>query len=128
MGSLIEAIENEPHCTHRSRELAYSTVGTADYVAPEVFEERGYGKEVDWWSLGVIMFEMLAGFPPFYADDAGTTCHKIRHWKRYFKITDTIRMNCSPECVDFIERLVCDADHRMGKNGVEEIMKHLWLK
>lgn len=55
MGSLIEAIENEPHCTHRSRELAYSTVGTADYVAPEVFEERGYGKEVDWWSLGVIM-------------------------------------------------------------------------
>ena len=63
--------------THRSRELAYSTVGTADYVAPEVFEESGYGKEADWWSLGVIMFEMLAGYPPFYAEDPPDTCRKV---------------------------------------------------
>ena len=65
--------------THRCRELAYSTVGTADYVAPEVFEESEYGKEVDWWSLGVIMFEMLAGYPPFYAEDPPDTCRKVTH-------------------------------------------------
>ena len=41
--SPAEAV-SEPHGTHRSRELAYSTVGTADYVAPEVFDEQGYGK------------------------------------------------------------------------------------
>lgn len=63
--------------THRSRELAFSTVGTADYVAPEVFDEKGYGKVVDWWSLGVIMYEMLVGYPPFYADTSQLTCRKV---------------------------------------------------
>lgn len=76
--SQLESTEEIVKGTHRPRELAYSTVGTADYVAPEVFEEKGYGKEVDWWSLGVIMFEMLAGYPPFCANDASMTCRKVR--------------------------------------------------
>lgn len=40
---------------------AYSTVGTPDYIAPEVFMQTGYNKLCDWWSLGVIMYEMLIG-------------------------------------------------------------------
>ncbi|XP_047661447.1 serine/threonine-protein kinase 38-like isoform X3 [Tachysurus fulvidraco] len=43
------------------RQLAFSTVGTPDYIAPEVFMQTGYNKLCDWWSLGVIMYEMLIG-------------------------------------------------------------------
>jgi len=53
----------------RNRKLAYSTVGTPDYIAPEVFSQNGYSQTVDYWSLGVILFEMILGYPPFYSDD-----------------------------------------------------------
>ena len=43
-------------------------VGTPDYLAPELLLGTGHGSEVDWWSLGVILFEMVAGAPPFSAD------------------------------------------------------------
>lgn len=49
-----------PALTLRPRQ-AYSTVGTPDYIAPEVFMQTGYNKLCDWWSLGVIMYEMLIG-------------------------------------------------------------------
>ena len=45
--------------------MAFSTVGTPDYIAPEVFSQEGYTETVDWWSLGVILFEMLVNFIPF---------------------------------------------------------------
>ena len=46
---------------------AYSTVGTPDYIAPEVLQKAGYGCECDWWSTGAIMFEMMVGCPPFFS-------------------------------------------------------------
>ena len=46
---------------------AYSTVGTPDYIAPEVLLKKGYGCECDWWSTGAIMFEMMVGSPPFFS-------------------------------------------------------------
>jgi serine/threonine kinase 38 len=58
----------------RNRKLAYSTVGTPDYIAPEVFGQQGYDETVDWWSCGAILFEMLVGYPPFISDEPSITC------------------------------------------------------
>merc|ERR1719433_494503 len=75
----------------RDRKLMYSTVGTPDYIAPEVFSQKGYQKEVDWWSLGVIMYECLVGYPPFYAEEPLQTCRKIVNYKRTLKIPPEAR-------------------------------------
>ncbi|KAL7609872.1 hypothetical protein Lser_V15G12073 [Lactuca serriola] len=64
------------HWQMNRRKLVFSTVGTPDYIAPEVLLKKGYGIECDWWSLGAIMYEMLVGYPPFYSDDPISTCRK----------------------------------------------------
>lgn len=46
----------------RNRLIAYSTVGTPDYIAPEVFSQNGYGEEADWWSIGVMFSKWLWDF------------------------------------------------------------------
>lgn len=106
----------------RNRQLAFSTVGTPDYIAPEVFGRTGYNELVDWWSLGVILYEMLVGYPPFFSDDPSITCQKILHWRKTLVIPREAGL--SPAAADIIRRLVCDASDRLGKNGVEEIKAH----
>jgi serine/threonine kinase 38 len=106
----------------RSRKLAYSTVGTPDYIAPEVFGRVGYDEKVDWWSLGVIFFEMVVGYPPFYADEPKVTCQKILNWRKTFRVPKDA--NLSPAAIDLIEKLVCNKENRLGANGPEEIKAH----
>lgn len=97
-------------------------VGSNGYIAPEVLLKKGYGIECDWWSLGVIMFEMLCGYPPFYADDALQTCHRIVRWKEFLEFPEDIEISADAE--DLIRRFLTDAKHRIGVNGVEEIKAH----
>uniref|UniRef100_A0A672R154 Serine/threonine-protein kinase sax-1 n=1 Tax=Sinocyclocheilus grahami TaxID=75366 RepID=A0A672R154_SINGR len=68
------------------RQLAYSTVGTPDYIAPEVFIQTGYNKLCDWWSLGVIMYEMLIGYPPFCSETPQETYRKVMNWRETSEI------------------------------------------
>merc|ERR1719174_2423074 len=81
-----------PDKNKTKREMAYSTVGTPDYIAPEVLAAQNgasgysYTCAVDWWSLGVIMYECLVGYTPFYADDPVTTCRKILKWRQTLEI------------------------------------------
>ncbi|GAA0148786.1 non-receptor serine/threonine protein kinase [Lithospermum erythrorhizon] len=109
------------------RALAYSTVGTLDYMAPEVLLKKGYGMECDWWSLGAILYEMLVGYPPFCSDDPRMTCRKIINWKTCLKFPEEPKV--SAEAKDLICRLLCDVESRLGtKGGIEEIKAHPWFK
>ncbi|CAO3682791.1 unnamed protein product [Umbelopsis vinacea] len=104
------------------RALAYSTVGTPDYIAPEIFQQQGYGQECDWWSLGVIMFECLCGYPPFCSENHHETYRKIMSWRESLIFPDDIVL--SWEAKDLIQRLICSPETRLGRNGVEEIKAH----
>ncbi|XP_074342087.1 uncharacterized protein LOC141679498 [Apium graveolens] len=81
---LTSAKEKLQHWQLNRRTLAFSTVGTPDYIAPEVLLKKGYGLECDWWSLGAILYEMLVGFPPFHTDDPISTCRKVNTHSGYF--------------------------------------------
>ncbi|KAF8640000.1 hypothetical protein AX17_001246 [Amanita inopinata Kibby_2008] len=101
------------------RKLAYSTVGTPDYIAPEIFEQRGYGKECDWWSLGAIMFESLVGYPPFCSETTHETYQKIVQWQHHLIFPDDVHLSFEAE--DLIRRLITAADRRLN---VDQIKKH----
>ena len=114
---------------HRERILAYSTVGTPDYIAPEVLKQTGYGMECDWWSLGIIMYECLVGYTPFYADDPVATCKKILKWDENLDLPEEYAETLSTECVDFMLSLINDQGERIGsKGGIEEIKAHDWFE
>ncbi|KAJ2656584.1 Serine/threonine-protein kinase [Coemansia sp. RSA 1200] len=104
------------------RQLAYSTVGTPDYIAPEIFLQQGYNKACDWWSLGAIMFECLAGYPPFCSDNSHETYRKIMHWRESLVFPKDVRL--SPESVHLIRSLLCDQQNRLGRNGAWELKQH----
>ncbi|PPD79141.1 hypothetical protein GOBAR_DD23925 [Gossypium barbadense] len=108
------------------RALAYSTVGTLDYMAPEVLLKKGYGMECDWWSLGAIMYEMLIGYPPFCSDDPRITCRKIINWRTCLKFPEEPKI--SAEAKDLICHLLCDVETRLGTRGVEELKVHPWFE
>ncbi|KAL9634245.1 MAG: hypothetical protein Q9164_004210 [Protoblastenia rupestris] len=117
------------------RELAYSTVGTPDYIAPEIFTGRGYSFSCDWWSVGAIMFECLIGWPPFCAEDAHDTYKKILDWRSnlYFPPDNPLLQDAQgrqqwPAAEDCIKRLLCDVQDRMGtsfgQSGSQELKAH----
>jgi len=115
------------------RVLAYSNVGTPDYTAPEVLQQKGYSRECDWWSVGVIMFEMLVGYPPFCSETQRETYHKIiNHATTLPKIMEEAmaEVSFSAEARDLIEKLLCPQSSRLGSGpqSVEEIKNHPFFK
>lgn len=85
---------------------AYSTVGTPDYIAPEIFQQTGYDEACDWWSLGAIMFECLVGYPPFCSENTTDTYQKIVRWQEHLAFPDDVHL--SQEAEDIVRRCVLD--------------------
>jgi len=91
--------------------------GTPEYLAPEVLEGKGYGKAVDWWSFGTLVYEMLTGLPPFYSEDVQHMYTKIMTAE--LEIPDTM----SPEAGDLLTKLL-DRDPDTRLQDPREIRKH----
>lgn len=97
--------------------------GTPEYLAPEVIENKGYGKSVDWWALGSIVYEMLVGFPPFYNQNKVQLFNSIKHEEpAYPKLI-------SDKTKRFLKDLLKkDPKNRLGAiNGAIEIKNHPWF-
>ncbi|KAK5611753.1 Serine/threonine-protein kinase lats1 [Crenichthys baileyi] len=106
--------------------LAHSLVGTPNYIAPEVLLRTGYTQLCDWWSVGVILYEMVVGQPPFLANTPLETQMKVINWKSTLHIPPQCKL--SPEASDLIVKLCRGPEDRLGKNGADEIKAHPFFK
>ncbi|XP_070555597.1 rho-associated protein kinase 2-like isoform X2 [Ptychodera flava] len=107
-----------------------TAVGTPDYISPEVLKSQGgdghYGRECDWWSVGVFIYEMLVGDTPFYADSLVGTYGKIMDHKNSLSFPDDVDMSFNAKSL--IRAFLTDREERLGRNGVEEIKRHKFFK
>lgn len=103
-----------------------TAVGTPDYISPEVLKSQGgegyYGRECDWWSVGVFLYELLIGDTPFYADSLVGTYGKIMDHKNSLQFPDDIEI--SKDAKSLICSFLTDRTQRIGQKGIAEIQKH----
>ena len=103
--------------------------GTPEYLAPEMVSQRGHDKNVDWWALGVLIYELLVGVSPFYNRNRNVMLSKIKASRVVFPDPKKFKISISEDCKDFICKLLDKKpSRRMGyTNGVEELMAHPWM-
>ena len=100
-------------------------------MAPEVLNRTGHSFPVDWWSLGVLIYEMIVGFTPFYtgAPNMKKMFTTITKKKVLFPDAQRHTITMTDECIDFISRLLDkNPDTRLGsQKGIHEILNHPWM-
>ncbi|OHS95488.1 AGC family protein kinase [Tritrichomonas foetus] len=103
--------------THHER--GNNAIGTCGYTAPEVFRGQPTTTLSDFWSLGVILYEMLFGFPPFQGKSPQETALRILHFKRALRFPSNVSV--SPVAIDLIKNLLCEPEERFK---FEQIIAH----
>jgi len=104
----------------------FTTCGTPDYFAPEILDHSGHNHAVDWWTVGILTYELMTGAPPFESADAMETYAKIK--KGIFQVT--FPASCPGPCKSIVREL-CQhkAEKRLGVmcGGVRKIREHPWF-
>ena len=109
-------------------EIANSFCGTAEYLAPEMLIGNGHDHTVDWWALGILIYEMIVGIPPFFHRNKHKMYHFIKESKVNFPDPERHKISVSAEAQDLILKLLNkDKKTRLGVNGVDEILSHPWF-
>lgn len=119
----VSQVRNDGHCT--------IAVGTPDYISPEILKAMEgsrnsgllYSYEVDWWSLGVVVFESLYGETPFYAESLIETYSNIMNYRHSFKFP--VNAKVTDEAKDLISNLICDQAHRF--KTLDQFKAHSWF-
>ncbi|KAL2632205.1 hypothetical protein R1flu_016891 [Riccia fluitans] len=105
-----------------------SLCGTVEYMAPEIIEGKGHGKAADWWSVGVLLYEMLTGRPPFLSEKGG---NRYKLQQKIVKEKIKLPKHLTSEAITLLKGLLTkDPARRLGsgERGADDIKQHKWFK